>query len=142
MGMEWQHGLGDAAWTSTCCLSMFMSTLHVCVHAHVYAVCTGLCCTVRCVSASILHVHVNAAVHVRAARTWTCSTDMDLHHGRGDAAWTSVCCLFMSCKSCVYMSILHIHAMIHVPIHAACRAHVRANASIDVAVQPRHGRSA
>jgi hypothetical protein len=84
------------------------------LHAHVFAGC----------SMSLLHVHV------RAAETWTSSTDKDKQHGHwftgrvghGHAAWTwartmdkcvHTACLY-SCPCCVSRSILHLH------VHAAC----------------------
>jgi hypothetical protein len=57
---------------------------------------------------SILHVHVHVRVHADmfkasyAARTWTCSMDMDIQakdmgiqHGHEDAAYTGTCSIDM-----------------------------------------------
>jgi hypothetical protein len=100
MDIDMQLGHGHEAWTSmhhrqvfTCCLSLFMSMLHVYVHITYPCPC--------CMFISMLNAHVHAAcpsssfvsmpmldVCVYAACLCPYCMNMNIHHGHGLEAWT------------------------------------------------------
>jgi hypothetical protein len=59
---------------------------------------------------SMLHVQVHAA------RTWTCSIELDIQIGHGHATWSRTCRMAMTCSMGKYMLLIHIH--VHVHVHA------------------------
>jgi hypothetical protein len=74
-GMDIKHGHGRAPWTSiTCCLSLFMSMLHVYVHIAYSCPC--------CTSMSMLHVTAHASCPC------SCCMPVSVQHGYVPAAWT------------------------------------------------------
>jgi hypothetical protein len=125
MSMSALHGLGQAAWTSTCSrTSMYMLLVTICVYAawtwpcsmdkHVHAAfpssrpCYTSTVCPYCIFMSMLHVPVHAGClclcsmdmdmqhgHAHAAWTWARSMDMDTQHGRGHAAWPWACSMDM-----------------------------------------------
>jgi hypothetical protein len=80
---------GDEAWTwactmdkcvqCTCCMSM--SILHI----HVHAACPSTCFVSMPMLHAVSMLHLQYALlhgHEHTTRTWTCSMDKDLQHGR------------------------------------------------------------
>ncbi len=139
--MDMQHALWHQAgtWISTCCMSKFLSILHVrpsMLHVPAHAACSfsfympmSMLHVYVCVRVFMLHIRVHATypcqccmspelhIQLNVAETWTCSMELVMQHGHGHVAWTNTCspCSCLCCMSTT-MFILHVP----VTVNAAC----------------------
>jgi hypothetical protein len=108
MDTDRQHGHGQAAWRITCYLSMFMSMLHVRVHAtctsrpYMLRVRVHASCPCLYMPISMLYVMSVMHVHVHAGCPCPCCMSISMLYFHVYAACPFPCCMSMS------MSVLHV----------------------------------